>query len=164
MKPRHFLSPLVPTALVSAALLGCSTDTTAPVARVPKASFITSLSELPVPELHSAELVGSNQGFAIVRLSFLDTADNEALVSAQFIAADGSGTTQNIGGTPGTGERVVDVYAPKGVAMARINYMFNDPGGPATCGCLFGMYSATVPVTSGNGSTTTNTNKGKGHK
>jgi len=149
---------------MSAALLGCSADTTAPVARVPKASFVTSLSELPVPDLRSAQVVGSNQGFSVVRLTFLDTADDEALVSAQFIAADGSGTTQNIGGTPGTGERVVDVYAPKGVVTARLNYMFNDPGGPAICGCLFGMYSTTVPVTSGNGSTSTTTNKGKGHK
>lgn len=164
MKLRDFLSTLVPTVLVSAALVGCSNDTTAPAARVPKASPIMSISDLAVPDLHSAELVGSTQGFSVVRLSFFDTADDEALLSAQFTLPDGSSMTQNIGGTPGTGERVVDVYAPKGAVAARMNYIFNDPGGPATCGCLYGAFGPSVPVTSTNGSTSNTTNKGKGHK
>jgi len=161
MKPRAFLS-LVPTALVSAVLLGCSNDaTTAPAAPVTKASLITSLSTLPVPELLSAQLSGSNGGFSIVRLTFIDTANDEALVTATFAAADGSVTTQSIGGTPGTGERAVDVYAPKGVVTARLNYMFNDASVGTTCGCLFGNYSAAVAVTSGSGATTAGKVKGR---
>jgi hypothetical protein len=131
---------------------------------MPKASNLLSISDIGVPDLHSAELVGSTQGFSVVRLSFFDSADNEALITAQFTLADGSAMTQNIGGIPGTGERVVDVYAPKGAVTARINYIFDDPGGPATCGCLYGAFSPPVPVTNSNGSTTTNTTKGKGHK
>jgi len=161
MRAKTFLSTLAPTAIMSVALVACSTDTTAPARAVAAPSF-AMLSGLPAPELSSAVLVASAQAFSTVRLTFFDSADNEALVSASFTGADGSVMTQSISGTPGTGERVVDVYAQKNVATVQLNYMFRDPSYGATCGCVFGPYGSVVTVTSGTASTTQG--KQKGHK
>ena len=149
MTRKTFLSTAFPTAIVSAVLAACSPDATDPVGHHPPIPSFAVLDGLPAPELRSAALVGTSQGFAVVRLTFLDNATDEALVSAYFTAADGSVMTQSIAGTPGTGERVVDVYAPKNVATAQINFMFNDSSVGTTCGCLFGPSSSVVTVTSG---------------
>jgi hypothetical protein len=148
MRTKTLLSTLFPTAIMSAALVACSPDETAPFGRMPVAPSFATLA-LPTPELRSAALVGTDQAFSTVRLTFVDNADNEALVSARFTGADGSVMTQSIGGTPGTGDRSVDVYAMKNVATVQLNYMFKDPSYGTTCGCVFGPFSSTMTVSSG---------------
>jgi hypothetical protein len=148
MRNKILRSTLFPTAIMSAALMACSSDDTAPFGRIPAAPSFAMLT-LPTPELRSAVLMGTDQAFSTVRLTFVDNADNEALVSARFTGADGSVMTQSIGGTLGTGDRAVDVYAMKNVATVQLNYMFKDPSYGTTCGCVFGPYSSTITVTSG---------------
>jgi hypothetical protein len=148
MTTKTLRSTLFSAAIMSTALTACSPDAGDPVGLIPPRPSFATLS-LPTPELRSAVLLSTSQAFSTVRLTFADNADNEALVSARFTGTDGVVMTQNIGGTPGTGERVVDVYAMKNVATVSLNYMFNDTSYGTTCGCVFGPSGSTMAVTSG---------------
>jgi len=134
--------------MIVALALACTDATTAPRSlprHVPSFAVITTVA----PVLASATVVGAEQGFPVVRVTFTDVADDEALISAYFVDASGAAVTQGIGAQPGTGDHTIDLYGPPNVVSVRLNYMWRDAAFTTQCGCLFGPFSNMVGVTDG---------------
>lgn len=153
-------SLLLTFAIVVAA---CTADPTAPTARIPAKPSLDFDAARPAPVLVSAVIVETDPsyGLPLVRLTFLDTAEDEAKAIAYFTMADGSHSTQNASGIAGTGERVIDFYALPGVVSAQLYFMWKDANAVAICGCVFSSLSNVVDVVDG---TLSATAKRKGKK
>ena len=100
-----------------------------------------------VPQLLSASVVGRvDNSHSLVRITFTDTAADEWLTSAYFTptAAFSTGVTMNIEGTPGTGDRSVDITAPTGYTTVRLHYAWKTSN---ESGLVWSPFSAPVTIT-----------------
>ncbi len=125
----------------------CSEPTAGPTARpVDGPVFNLYNPSAPIPQLVSAVRVAQDGTFDTIRLTFVDTAEDETLVSAYVSGCVSFAATQNIGGTPGTGERVVDVMVPTGFCKAKLRYLWN-PTPEIQGSATWGAFSNEVAVT-----------------
>lgn len=129
-------------------LAGCQADgaTTAPTASIPNAPHFDFNSSAPAPAAVSASVVGRvDNASVMVRVLFLDTANDEGFVSAYFTpdASFTNSTTLTISGTAGQGNREVDLQAPATATTLRLRYAWL--GGSS--GLIWGPFSDAATIT-----------------
>ena len=122
-------------------------------AGLPGAPAFDISGSTPAPEILSATLVDKST----VRITFIDNASDEWMTSAYFTpsASFSAGVTANIVGTPGTGERTVDVTLPAGYTTVRLRH------GWSSSAVVWSAFSNAATIGSSTGSVATKT-KGRG--
>jgi hypothetical protein len=138
---RPFLFAL---AVAAVACRDAATDAVAPRAAHP--SFSLYDPEAPVPVPVSAVRDSVRSGFDYVTITFNDNAADETLVSAYFSGGADFAATQNIAGTPTTGQRSAVVMVPSGYLTVQLRYLWN-PDPEAMDSHCWGPFSNKITIT-----------------
>jgi hypothetical protein len=155
-----FRPTLFALALSAAACRDGATDAIAP--RAARPSFGLYNAEAPVPVPVSAVRDSARSGFDYVTITFLDDAVDETMVSAYFSGGADFAVTQNIVGTPTTGQRSAVVAIPSGYLDVQLRYLWNATP-EIRDSQTWGPFSSKIAVTGAATLTTTNA-KGKGNR
>ena len=155
-----FRPTLFALALSTAACGDAATDAIAPSSARP--SFGMYDAEAPVPVVVTAVRDSVRSGFDYVTITFIDNAADETTVSAYFSGGATFAATQNIDGTPTTGERSAVVVVPSGYLTVRIRYLWNRTP-EIMDSSTWGQFSNQVAVTDA-GTLTSTTTKSKGKR